>query len=429
MISQNNFRRILYFLSVILIIPQIIMLIIRLFRGKERLERVFERISIASDEKIDDLVWIHAASVGETVIAFSLIDIIRKKFRKQKFLLTTGTITSADLAESKMESYNHVSEVKVVTHQMLPTDNIFLAPKFLDYWNPKLGIFIESELWPNILFSASKKCPIILVNARMSPRSFKRWGYLKSFIGSIAGLFSDVFVQSEIDLKHYQSLGFKNSKLVGNIKYAQKDEIINQDLFYNLQSQLDDKKIIFAASTHDPEEKMILEVYKKLKTKNQDLFLVIAPRHPSRIDEIKDFMKDYKLKLVTRSSGKKIDNRVDVYILDSIGEMSAIFKLKPITFMGGSFTIGGHNILEPARYANPIIFGSDMSNFQEIADEFLNNKAAIQVRNIEELETKIDFLINLNKKDINAITKSASEIINSKQNIEKEYLKEISKYL
>lgn len=426
---KNNiyFKPLLIFISFILFIPQIIMLIIRLIKNKEKLERVLERISIPSQKKLDDLVWIHAASVGETNIAFSLIEIIRKSYKSQKFLLTTGTINSEILAETKITAYNNLNSDIVIIHQMLPMDNFFITKFFLNYWNPKIGIFIESELWPNTLFLASKKFPLILVNARMSERSFNRWLKFSNIISSIAGCFSETYTQTRIDYERYTSLGFKNVKQLGNIKYAQKDAVINNLFLEELNDNIEAKKIIFAASTHDGEEKIILEIYKNLKS-TYDIFLIIAPRHPSRLQEITNLIESYNLNYLTRSSAEKINNNTDLFILDTIGEMDTVFKLKPITFMGGSFTIGGHNILEPARYESPIIFGPKMYNFQEIADEFISKKAAIEAKNKEDLQEKIESLIKLPDDEILTITNSALNIIKSKQEIEKNYLKEISKY-
>ena len=254
--KQGKYGMFLHILGLLILPVQISLLIIRVITGKEKLERIFERLSIASDDSKDDLIWIHCASVGETVSAFSLIDIILKKKKNSCFLLTTGTITSASLAISKMEQYNHFSEKQIIIHQMLPVDNLIIAKKFITYWRPKLGIFIESELWPSITFAAKiYKIPLIIANGRMSSRSFSRWKKFGWIIKNMASCFDLVLAQSEQDSENFKKIGFKNVKLVGNLKYYLKDDHIDLELDSKISSEIGDRKLIFAASTHQGEER------------------------------------------------------------------------------------------------------------------------------------------------------------------------------
>lgn len=429
--SNKIFERILFILGFIVFIPQCIILIYRFLCGKETNERILERFAIASDLPSKKLIWIHAASVGEIVIAFSLVDIILKHKKSQNFLITSGTSTSANLAASKIEHYNITHRRSVVIHQFLPIDNYFLSKRFLDYWSPGLGLIIESELWPNIITSASKKFPLLLVNARMSERSFKRWLYFKSIIQTIGSKFSGTLAQSKQDYDHFKALGFQNVKLLGNIKYVQKDQMLDEILFDELSKATKSRKILFAASTHSGEEEIIINIYKNLKFEFKNLLLIIAPRHPNRAEEIFELATKEELISKIRSKGEKIQSKTDLYILDTIGEMHNVFSLKPLTFMGGSFDIriGGHNILEPARYNCPIIFGPNMNNSIEISKEFLEKNAALQAENERDLEIKIHNLLSLHYSSIKSLTKAASLIIESKQSIEKEYIKEILNHI
>jgi 3-deoxy-D-manno-octulosonic-acid transferase len=427
--KTSLYETFLYIISILIFPFQIALLIIRILKGKESLDRVLERVAIASSDKKDNLIWIHAASVGETMLAFLIVDLIHKESSSLNFLITTGTTNSAKLAEKKIEIYSKFSSTEFISHQFLPIDNIFVVTKFFNYWKPKLGIFVESELWPCLTFTASNFCPLILVNARMSDRSFSRWKKLKFILDNISSKFTEVLAGSKRDFDIFENLRFPKVSNAGNLKYIQYDERVDQSFLNCISSKLQGKKIIFAASTHPGEEELILNTFSKLYSKNKDLFLIIAPRHPERAEDVISLCKKFDLEIARRSLKEKIETSTQVFILDTIGEMPSIFSLKPITIMGGSFTIGGHNILEPARFESPIIFGNDMSNFAEIRDEFLDKKAAIEVKNKDDLLDVLKDFIKMNSSETQKMVDNASDIIKSKKEIEKLYLKTIKKYL
>ncbi len=425
--SDRNFE---YFLSLVSILSfpvLVVLLLVRLFKGKESSQRILERIAIGSDIPSENMVWIHCASVGESILGFSLMDMLLARNKNLKFLLTTGTVTSANLARSKMKEYNVTRQV--ITHQFIPIDNIFFVKKFMNYWKPKLGLFIESELWPNLIFEASKHCHLILLNAKMSHRSFARWHKYKFIIEKMASKFSSVLAQREQDKIYYERLKFNNVSFAGNLKYVQKDDRIDLKLYESLLKQIGGRKVIFAASTHPGEEEIITNIYIKLKKEIKGLLLILAPRHPARTQEILEIIRKHKLSICLRTSDENISAKTDVFILNTIGELPLIFKLKPITIMGGSFTIGGHNILEPAKYESPIIFGPDMSNFSEISKEFLEKGAAIQVHNSDELERETRNLLNCSDRNLSKYTGASLDIIKSKQKILDIYLDEINRYI
>lgn len=419
----------LYALSIIALPLQLILLFFRVIRKKEDLDRVLERLAIASDVEKKDLVWLHAASVGESIIAFLLIDIILKINKTQNFLITTGTKASAELVLKRMKSYNDAAQPELITHQFLPIDNIFISKRFLNYWKPGLAIFIESELWPNILHEARKICPVILANGRISAKSLSKWHNLKFIIKNIAKCFSAVLVQSGVDKVRYEALGFDNISFSGNLKYIQKENKIDEILLKKIKDSIGARRVIFAASTHPGEEEIISSIFIKLKKEFNDLLLIIAPRHPDRTAEIMGLLKTKDLNIVTKTSGHEINKNTDIFILDTIGEMAMIYKLKPITFMGGSFTIGGHNILEPAMHGSLIIYGPDMKNFEEISAEFLNKEAAMQAKDAGELEEILRNSLNYTKQEQAKITDKAYKIIESKQKVEEIYSREIERFL
>ncbi len=419
----------LYLISILAFPFQMLLLASRVIKKKEDSSRMLERLAIASDVEKKNLIWLHAASVGESIIAFLLIDILLKINQEQNFLITTGTKASAELVAKRMKSYNEEANKELITHQFLPIDNIFISRRFLNYWNPKLAIFIESELWPSILYEAQKTCPVILANGRISARSFSKWQNFSFVIRNIAECFSATLVQSTVDKMRYEALGFSNIKLSGNLKYIQKENKIDEILLKKIKDSIGKRRVIFAASTHPGEEEIISSIFLKLKKEFKDLLLIIAPRHPERTDEIISMLREKGLAYITRTSKEEIKKETDIFILDTIGEMAMIFKLKPITFMGGSFTIGGHNILEPAMHASLILYGPDMRNFEEISEEFLGKNAAIQARDAAELEEKLKEVLIWPKEQKDEMTKNAYNIIESKQKVAEVYAGEIEKFL
>ena len=443
-IKYISYVIILYLISIIFLPLQILIILIRAICGKEDIKRINERFAFENqDNNKSKIIWIHAASVGESSVALTLVKILHKIFLTHKnninFLITSGTITSRDFINLKLsnKAEDKTSFENFVIHKFAPTDNIFIAYKFCRFWKPKIGIFIESEIWPSTVFVSSKFCPLVIANARMSDKSFTKWKKLKFIAENIANHFSIAFPQSQYDKEKFHELGFVTSQNVGNLKYITTSNKLNLKLKHLITDSklLQDRYFLFAASTHSPEEEMIIDIFRQMKEKDYKIFLIIAPRHPIRSKEIAKILEQNHIKYLKRSDLINDSSNIielckdkDVLILDSIGEMNTIFSIKPITIMGGSFTIGGHNILEPANYYSPIIFGPDMSNFQEIKEEFLNKNAAIEVSNKEELQTVLEKLFSVDPDDINnysalnKITKNAFFIIKNKQKIKEKYI-------
>jgi len=337
----------------------------RILKGKEDLKRVGEKFSIYSQKKNNKKVWIHAASVGELM---SIIPIIRKleKNRKiKKILLSTSTTSSAKI-------FNRL-KLKKTSHVYFPLDNNYIVKRFINYWQPKLAIFIDSEIWPNMFKNLYlKDIPIIIMNARITERSFNKWQIFPKFAKKVFGGISLALPQNLETLKYLKLLKVKNIKIAGNLKYyGQKN---NQDHVTKLlENKFRDFKVWCAASTHYNEEILIGKLHKKLKKKEKRLITIIIPRHISRTNEIKEALNKLNLSCISHSSNQKIQKNTDIYLVDSYGESSKFYNLTNVSFVGGSIIKhGGQNPLEPARLGNYIISGPNVKNFKEIY-AFLNN--------------------------------------------------------
>lgn len=403
----------LYNLIWILSLPIVLLVIVfRIVTGKEDILRMPERLGIPSMFRPKtNFIWIHGASVGESKIALTLAKNLHKPFPKLKILITTGTLTSAKIVRNNMGPN--------IVHQFVPIDNYFSIWMFFRYWKPKMGILVESEIWPNMLHIGSKFCPLILANARMSDKSFNRWKKYKFLAPSLLNKFKVILSQSELDHKKFVELGAENSINVGNLKYAgNKLDIDNHNLRV-LKNQTKNRMVFLAASTHPGEEEIILDCHNKLAEKHPKLLTIIAPRHIKRASEIASICEKHNLKYNLRSKSEKITSKTDVYIADTMSELGLFFTIAKSTFMGGSFDVGGHNLIEPAYFPTIIIFGPDMSNCQEVANEFLEKKAAFQIQNGDELKNILDQIFS-NKICANA--EKNALIIRRHTNIIKNYL-------
>ncbi|MDX2049821.1 MAG: 3-deoxy-D-manno-octulosonic acid transferase [Rickettsiaceae bacterium] len=416
---------ILLLLSLVCLVPQIIILIIRIIQKKEDYIRIGEKFGIASRAKLPNLVWLHAASVGESKIALTIISLIETRIKDLNFMITSGTVTSGQFIAAK------ISGKKNIIHQYVPIDNYFTVKQFINFWRPRLGIFIESEIWPNLIVEASKTTKLIIANARMSERSYKKWASFTWLTKFLANSFEKILAREHIDYNHYIDLGFKNVKLLGNLKFHQNEVDLDHVFLNELKLATIGKKVIFAASTHEGEEEMIINLFKKLRMQNarNDLVLIIAPRHPGRLGNIINNKELGYFNVKVRSKNEQIKDNTDIFILDTLGEMSNIFAIKPITFMGGSFKHGCHNFLEPAAFESPIIFGPDVSNFAELAEQFLAQKAAIQIKDEKELFDVLSKLLsNEGVIEIKKLTANAIHIIQNNNKIGAIYLSEFIDY-
>lgn len=414
--------RLYYCLNFLLLPIYFIIIFIRLLIGKEDIRRVKERFAIGKHRQYNRfLVWIHAASVGESMIALNLVDNISKRYPDIRFLVTSWTQSSAKILSSKLP--------KIATHQLLPIDNIIFTKIFLKNWQPNLGIFIESELWPATINEAAKECQLLLVNARMSDKSFESWKKSKGFFQLIVKNFNKVIVQSERDLQKFNELGILSTTNLGNIKFANEKLPVNQEELVKLSKHLKDKRVIVFASTHPEDEEIILPIIKNLKKQVTDCYIILIPRHPERVRSILDNCIAQDLSATAKSKNDLPILIDDLYIVDKFGEMGLFFSISSISFIGGSFKQGGHNLLEAAHFYNCVIFGPDMSKNTDIAQHVLKNKAAIQIKSSDELLNKLQYLLDPSHSiELKNYQKNSLKFVKGNQKILDEYLQIITKF-
>ena len=408
-----------YNIAWILFFPiMLLILMLRIIWGKEDIMRIKERFGFASAVRsTKNIIWIHAASVGESRIALTLTNHLHKIYPKHRVLITTGTVTSAGIIRT-------FASARIV-HQFLPMDNPISVWMFFYYWKPSLGIFIESELWPNLINIGSRFCPLLLVNARMSDGSFVKWSKCKFIAKMMLSKFKYVLCQSGIDARKYESIG-SDAVFVGNLKYSSTQLDVNPSHLRSLESMLGKRPIFLAASTHPGDDELMVEAHIACKAKYPDLLTIIAPRHIVRAPEIKDMIQKHGLSCRLRSRKEDVDKDTDIYIADTMGELGMLFSIAQASFICGSFKNGGHNPIEAAYFDTHIIFGPNMSNFAEIADEFLKYKAATQIRDVKGL---VRMLGKVFEEKISPAREEARAILIKHENVMIKYMKYIQQCL
>ncbi|MFN7038533.1 MAG: 3-deoxy-D-manno-octulosonic acid transferase [Alphaproteobacteria bacterium] len=397
-----------------------IYLLYRKSNNKEDHLRFRERLGYSKiDRPLGYLIWVHAASVGEVQSAIPLMQEILK-FNNITILVSTGTLTSAKLIESKLDLN--------VIHQYLPIDNVRAVKRFISHWQPNLILWIESELWPNTLTIINKFARLILINGRISDRSFKKWSRYPKFVKILLSCFTLILPQSKLDQERFAILGAENIKYIGNLKYAIFNSSNDIQKINEVKKLFNGKKyILLAASTHEGEEELIANIYKDLKKKYEDLFLIIAPRHPIRNIEILNQLKNFNIS--SRSKNEHVDELTDIYLADTIGELTLFYEIADIAFIGGSFTkIGGHNPLEAAQFNCGIITGPHIYNFKEIIEEFTKEKAIIVAESAEFLVNNLDEMLR-DKQYLKKLQHNAKVIVEKKSNIINNIMEIINDYI
>jgi len=334
----------------------------RLRHGKEDARRIPERRGEASAQRPPGpLIWIHGASVGELAAVLPLIERIRA--RGFCVLATTGTVTSAALAEKRLP--------QGALHQFIPLDLPPYVARFLDHWQPDLALFVESDLWPNLIMSAAeRKIPMILVNGRMSARSFERWRKFPRTIEALLGRFDLCLVRTPDDAERFGALGAPRIATTGNLKLDVPPLPVDAAKLAALAGATKQRIVVAAASTHPGEESAIIDAHCRLAATFPTLLTIIAPRHPQRGPAIADIATATRLRSALRSRGEVPGPGTDVYLSDTLGELGLVYELAPIVFMGGSLIKhGGQNPIEAVRFGAAILHGPHVANFAEIYDE------------------------------------------------------------
>ena len=399
-------------LGLIFILFSPLIFLIRIILGKENPQRFLEKFCIYSkNPNFKKTIWLHGASVGEILSVIPLIQELEKNKKINKILLSSSTTSSAHI----FSKY----KFKKTTHIYFPIDTNYLTNKFINYWNPKVAIFIDSEIWPNMFKNLEKNnIPIVLINGRITKKSFMRWMKFPSFAIKIFKKISLALPQNTETLKYLKILGVKKIKFVGNLKYfGQSKKFLDKSTKLKFKNRL----IFCAASTHYNEELFIGKLHKELKSKYKNLLTIIIPRHINRSNSIINELESVNLNTVTRSSRQKISKTTDIYIVDTYGEATKFYELSKVTFLGGSLIKhGGQNPLEPARLGNYILHGPNIQNFKEVyrmLSKLSVSKKANNINNMKKIiDRKIEYKQNskiikkLNLIGINILKKNLTEI-------------------
>ena len=387
-----------------------IIILIRLLKRKEHPTRFKEKFSIHTKKKLaGKLIWFHGASVGEILSIIPLIKKLEKENSVKQILVTSNTLSSSKILSD--------FKLKKTIHQFFPIDTNHHSNKFLNYWKPSISIFIDSEIWPNMLYNIKKRSSsLVLMNARITSKSFKKW---KIFSLSARKIFQkfDICLSSNLRSKNYlKSLGAKNIKYIGNLKFSQTEDS-KTDLNKDIKKFFITKKIWCASSTHNSEEKICAETHKKLKTKYKNLLTIIIPRHVHRANEIKKEIQKLNLRVHIHNPKNKIDPQTDIYLVDSFGQTKSFFKVCKTVFLGGSIIEhGGQNPLEAVRYGCNVVHGPNVWNFEEIYSLLKKNEVSNKIMNSSQLTAKIDKILNMktNSRNIEIkIKKLGDKILNS----------------
>ena len=387
----------LYQLLSIIIVPIILInTYLRIFKNKEDKTRFRERFGKPSVQRPKNkVIWIHATSVGEFKSIHTIIEAYHSKY---SILVTTTTKSAADYAVK-----NYTNQI---IHQYAPFDVTTWINKFIHYWKPELILWIESDLWPNTLSIIKKsKINCLLLNARISPKSYARWKLIKNYYNELLQTFSIIFAQSINDQQRLQKLSDKKIQYIGNLKLSNIQQ--NQKINFEKNNSL---ITIMFASTHVGEENQILILIKNLKNKYKNLKFYLAPRHPERAGDISKLYTQHNIENILESH---LNKNQDTVIIDTFGKLPSYFNFSDIVFLGGSLTNnGGHNPIEPAMYNCAVITGNNVFNWQNIYDEMINENSCYLINNIEKLQEIIEVFIN-DRKKLNKYKKNASNFANN----------------
>jgi 3-deoxy-D-manno-octulosonic-acid transferase len=358
----------------------------RRLKGKEDPSRIGERKGVAGVPRPEGvLVWLHGASVGEVI---SLVP-IAEHFTASgvSVLVTSGTVTSAEMARRRLPSG--------AIHQYVPLDLPAYVERFLSHWRPDIGVFAESELWPNLICSAQEAgTHLVIVNARMSERSFARWRKIPAFATSLMSRFELVLAQSDADADRLRRLGAPRVQAIGNIKYDVMPPPADPDKLAALRAALQGRAIFVAASTHPGEEEQLAEAFALAKVGVPNLLMIVVPRHPERGEALAELFQKSGLAVRRRSQGAPPGQGEDVYVADTIGELGLFYRCAGATFLGGSLIPhGGQNPIEPAKLGVPVLHGPHVHNFTDVYAGLKECGGSRVVRNAGELADALTVLL------------------------------------
>jgi 3-deoxy-D-manno-octulosonic-acid transferase len=333
-------------------------------QGKEDALRFPEREGYPSRARPPGpLLWIHAASIGEAVSTLALIDRLAGERPALNMLVTTGTVTSAHLLATRLPTGH-------AWHQYVPVDRPVYVRRFLAHWRPDLALWVESELWPNLIVETRRRgIPLLLVNGRMSLASFRRWSRVPALIRPLLRGFDLCLTQDSIQAERFARLGAPRALTVGDLKSAAAPLPVDEVALGALEAAIGRRPRWLAASTHEGEEELAGEAHARLRQRFPDLLTIIAPRHPPRADEIAEILQRQGLRVSRRSRNEPIAADTCIYLADTLGELGLFYRIAGVAYIGGSIGgIGGHNPLEAALLDCAILHGPDMANAAGMAE-------------------------------------------------------------
>lgn len=357
-------------------------------RGKEHPTRFRERRGLPGAARPPGpLAWVHAASVGEATAMLALIERLLQSRPGLEILVTTGTVSSACLLESTLPAR--------ARHQFVPVDLPRWIARFLGHWRPDLALWVESELWPNLVLAThARGVPMILVNGRLSARSYRGWRQWPGLARPMLGAFDLCLAQDECQAERFRRLGVRQATGIGDLKAAAAALPFNPSELLRLRGCIGPRPLWLAASTHSGEEEIAMRVHRELSARHPGLLTIIAPRHPARGEAIGAMLAAGGMRFARRSLGEPIARETDIYLADTIGELGLFYRLACVAFVGGSLAAkGGHNPFEAARLGCAVLHGPDMSNCSGMAAALAAAGAAEIVTGAESLAGAVSTLL------------------------------------
>ena len=375
--------QILFFL-IFLISP--IIILFRILNKKEHKTRFLEKFSMFSkNRKSGNLIWFHGSSVGEILSIIPLIEKYEKDESINQILITSTTFSSSKV----IKKFNF----KKTIHQFYVFDLFFFTSRFVNFWKPNIAIFVESEIWPSMFKQIyNKKIPLLLLNARLTKKTFNKWNKFRKFSKSIFQLITKAYPQNFETLNFLKKIGVKKIKFIGNLKFSENYSGKYEKINSKLRKQLKNKKVWIASSTHYNEEIFCAKVHLKLKKKIKNLLTIIIPRHIDRVPQIISDLEKFNLKVSRHTSKIKDLDKTDIYLVDTFGETNKFFKLSSSVFLGGSIIKrGGQNPLEPARNGAKIFHGPNIDNFKDVYRLLSALKISKKIKTYNSLANAIKF--------------------------------------
>ena len=350
--------------------------------GKEIAARKGERFGrTALPRPKGHLVWIHAASVGETMSVLPLIDALAA--RGSKVLLTTVTVTASQVAEKRLP--------EGCIHQFIPYDAPGPIGRFLDHWSPDLAMVVESEIWPCLFMDLrSRAIPFVLVNGRLSDGSSRTWSRVPRIARHVFECPDAVLAQSDADAERFRRLGCRNVQMTGNVKFDAAEPPVREEDLAVFRKEIGSRPVWLAALTHPGEDEVVLDAFETLRHDLPDLLLIIVPRHPARAGDVRDMAVGRDYSVASRKNQQRVSEEIDIYLGDTLGEMGLFYRSAPVTFLGGSLVdVGGHNPVEAALLGSALVTGPKVSNARAVYKDFWSHGAALRIEEAGDLADRV----------------------------------------